>query len=107
MRAQIKAFPRTTQLLTISENPLPGRAPDALEEAIFLCKPVQAVVGFAHCAHETAESIALVLASVAAVLVNLSDTDLDGGVILGLDDAAGGAALAGDVAVNCILAFVL
>ena len=33
-----------------------------------------------------------------AVLVNLSDGDLDGGVVLGLDDAVGGRALPGDVA---------
>jgi hypothetical protein len=32
-----------------------------------------------------------------AVLVNLGDGDLDRAVILGLDDAVGGAALAGDV----------
>lgn len=34
----------------------------------------------------------------AAVLVNLGDGDLDGGVVLGLDDAVGGAALARNVA---------
>jgi hypothetical protein len=94
------SVPRTTQLLPISENPLPGRAPDALEEAILLCEPVQAVVGLAHCAHETAERVGLVIAGVAAVLVDLSDADLDRGVVLGLDDAAGSAALAGDVAVK-------
>jgi hypothetical protein len=92
--------PHTTQLLPISENPLPGRAPDALDEAILLCEPVQAVVGLAHCAHETAERVGLVIAGVAAVLVDLSNADLDRGVVLGLDDAAGSAALAGDVAVK-------
>lgn len=35
----------------------------------------------------------------AAGLVNLGDGDLDGAVVLGLDDAVGGRALAGDVAV--------
>lgn len=35
-----------------------------------------------------------------AVLVNLGDGDLDGSVVLGLDDAVGGAALAGDVAIE-------
>lgn len=35
-----------------------------------------------------------------ARLVNLGDGDLDGGVVLGLDDAVGGRALAGDVAVG-------
>ena len=33
-----------------------------------------------------------------AVLVDLGDGDLDGGVVLGLDDAVGGRALPGDVA---------
>jgi hypothetical protein len=32
-----------------------------------------------------------------AVLVNLGDGELDGSVVLGLDDAVGGAALARDV----------
>jgi len=39
----------------------------------------------------------VVLARVAAVLVDLGDADLHAGVVLGLDDAAGRAALAGDV----------
>lgn len=34
----------------------------------------------------------------AAVLVNLGDGDLDGRVVLGLDDPVGGGALSGDVA---------
>lgn len=46
----------------------------------------------------------MVLTGVAAVLVNLGDGDLDGGVVVGLDDAVGGAALAGDVAVIALLA---
>ena len=77
--------------------PLPRRAPDALEEAVSLGKPVHGVVRLAHGAHEAAEGIGLVLAGVAAVLVNLADAELDRGVVLGLDNAAGGAALAGDV----------
>lgn len=48
----------------------------------------------------------MVLTGVAAVLVNLGDGDLDGGVVVGLDDAVGGAALAGDVAVIELLAFL-
>ena len=62
-----------------------------------MCEPVEAVVGLAHGAYETADGVDLVVASVAAVLVNLGDGDLDRAVILGLDDAVGGAALAGDV----------
>lgn len=99
---------------------LPARAPHALQEAIPLRQPVHAVVALAHRAHEAAERIDLVLARVAAILVNLGDGDLDGccvcaqldtafscaysirddwrTVVFGLDDAVGGAALAGDVA---------
>lgn len=36
----------------------------------------------------------------AAVGVDVSDGDLDGSVVLGLDDAASGGALSGDVKVN-------
>jgi ABC-type Fe3+-hydroxamate transport system substrate-binding protein len=81
----------------IIHNSLPRPAPDALEETVLLGEPVQRVVGLAHGAHEAAEGVWLVLASVATVLVDLADADLDGGVILGLDDATGSVALAGDV----------
>lgn len=69
---------------------LPGRAPDVLEETILLCEPVEAVVALAHGADESGEGVDLVLTSVAAVLVNLANADLDGGVVLGLDDTSGG-----------------
>lgn len=75
-------------------------APDALQEAITLCQSVEGVVALAHGADETAESVDLVLAGVSAVLVDLSDGDLDGGVVLGLNDAVGGAALAWDETVK-------
>jgi hypothetical protein len=42
----------------------------------------------------------VVLASIAAVLVDFGDGDLDRGVVLGLDDAVGSGALAGDVAMR-------
>lgn len=42
----------------------------------------------------------MVLAGVAAVLVNLANVDLDRGVVLGLNDAVGRRALAGDVTVE-------
>jgi len=69
---------------------LSGSAPDALEEAVLLCKPVHAVVALAHGADETAEGVNLVVTGVAAVLVNLANADLDRSVVLGLDDASGG-----------------
>lgn len=79
-------------------HPLSAGAPYVLEEAVPLGQPVERVVAFAHGAHETAQSICLVLAGIASILVDLADADLDRSVVLGLDDAAGGAALAGDVA---------
>jgi hypothetical protein len=69
---------------------LPRRAPDALEEAVLLCEPVEAVVALAHGTDEAADGVWLDIAGVAAVLVNLGDADLDGCVVLGPDDASGG-----------------
>jgi len=71
-------------------NHLPACAPDGLEEAVLLCEPVEAVVGLAHGADETADGVGLVVAGVAAVLVNLANAELDRGVVLGPDDASGG-----------------
>ena len=100
----------------LSMTSLPRRAPDALEEAILLGEAVEAVVRLAHGTDETAHGVGLVLAGVATVLVtaplsihlpklqpvrlyvHLGDADLNGGVVLGLDDAVGGRALPGDVA---------
>ncbi len=76
-------------LNSVSINHLPRRRPDVLEETVALCEPVHAVVGLAHSADEARESVNLVLAGVATVLVDLSDADLDGSVVLGLDDASG------------------
>lgn len=56
---------------------LPRRTPDAFQEAILLGQPVEAVVALSHRTHESAESVGLVLAGVAAVLVDLADADLD------------------------------
>ena len=80
-------------------NHLPGSAPDALEEAVLLCEPVEAVVALAHGADEAAEGVDLVLAGVAAALVNLANAELDGSVVLGLDDASGGRL--GDISIVC------
>ena len=75
-------------------------APHILDEAVTLGQSVQGIVGLAHGADETAEGVDVVLAGDgAAGLVNLGDRNLDGGMVLGLDDAVGGRALAGDVAV--------
>ena len=73
-------------------------APDALEETVPLGEAVHGVVALGHSANETGESVDVILAGdLTAVLVNLGDRDLDGGVVLGLDDTVGGRALPGDV----------
>ena len=78
----------------------PLSAPDVLDDAVPLGEAVHGVVGLAHGADEAAEGVGVVLAGDgAAVLVDFGDVDLDGAVVLGLDDAVGGAALAGDVTV--------
>ena len=73
--------------------------PNSLEEPISLRQSVQAVVAFSPRAHEAAQRVDLVLAGVAACFVDFADADLHGGVVFGFDDAVGGAAFAGDVAV--------
>ena len=80
-----------------SNTRLSAAAPHTLEVAVPLGEPVHAVVALAHRAHETAQGVGLVLAGVAAVLVNVADGDLGGGVVGGLDDAVRRGALAGDV----------
>ena len=80
---------RTSTPYLSTKTDLPRRRPDGLEEAVALCEAVHAVVRLAHGADEARESVDLVLAGVATVLVDLSDADLDGSVILGLDDASG------------------
>lgn len=75
-----------------------ARAPDALCEAVPLREAVEAIVALAHGAHEAAQGVDLVLARVPAVLVDLANGKLDRRVVLGLDDAVGRRALAGDVA---------
>lgn len=84
---------------------LAGGSPDVLEVTVTLGQTVEGVVTLAAGTDEAAESEGLVLAGVATVLVNLADGELDGGVVVGLDDAVGGAALAGHVAVEVSLWF--
>jgi hypothetical protein len=79
---------------------LAASAPDILQQAITLRQSVQGIVALAHSPYEAAQGVDLALACESAVLVNLSNGDLDGCVVLGLDNAVGGAALAGDVTVK-------
>ncbi|KAI9172206.1 hypothetical protein HJFPF1_01699 [Paramyrothecium foliicola] len=89
---------KSVDFLTLSQCLSLG-APDALDQAVALGQAVHGIVALAHRSHEAAEGVDVVLAgNGAAVLVNLGDRNLDGTVVLGLDDAVGGAALAGDVA---------
>lgn len=74
--------------------------PNTLQISIALRKTVKRVIGLTTSAHKSAERINLVFAGVAAVLVNVADGDLHGGVVVGFDDAVGCAAFAGDVAVQ-------
>lgn len=82
-----------------TESRLSLTGPDALEEAVTLGQAVEGVVALAHGTDETAEGVDVVLAGDGtAVLVDLGDGDLDGSVVLGLDDAVGRRALPRDVA---------
>jgi hypothetical protein len=76
---------------------LQASAPNILQQTISLCQSVQRIVALPHRSYEAAEGIDLALACESTVLINLSHGDLDGCVVLSLDDAVGGAALAGDV----------
>jgi hypothetical protein len=87
------------QLHTLTSSSLAAPAPHVLQQPVPLAQPVQRIVALAHRAHEAAQCVDLVLARVAAVLVHFADGDLHRGVVLGFDDAVGGAAFAGDVAV--------
>ena len=72
--------------------------PNTLQKPIALRQSVDAIVTLGPRPHESAESICLVLACVAAVLVDLADADLYAGVVLGFDDSVCCRAFAGDVA---------
>ena len=73
---------------------LPRRAPHALQVPILLRQPVQRIVALAPGPNEPGQGVGRAVIGVAAVLVNLSDGDLHGGMVFGLDDAVGRRALA-------------
>lgn len=62
--------------------------------------PVEGVVGVPRLANSTVEGVGDVDTGELSLLVDLSDVDLDRGVVLGRDEAVGGRALAGDVKVD-------
>lgn len=85
--------------LSLQFSHLSLTAPDVLEETVTLSQTVHGIVALTHGTDETAEGIDVVLAgNGTTVLVDLGNRDLDRAVILGVDDAVGSAALAGDVA---------
>ena len=61
---------------------------------------VEGVVGLTLATHEASHGVGGVLASVLAGLINFANVDLDGGVLLGAEDAVGGGTLTGDVHVH-------
>lgn len=79
---------------------LAASAPHILQQTIPLRQPVQRVIALTHGSHESAESVNLALACESTILINLANGDLDGCMILGLDNAVGGTALSGDVKVD-------
>ena len=92
-------------ITTASNLSLAAGGPDVLQVAVTLSEAVEGVIALTAGTDEATQSVGLVLAGVAAVLVNLADGQLDRGVVVGLDDAVGGAALAGHVAIARLLAF--
>jgi len=84
----------------LSNENLSLGAPHTLKQAIPLCKPVQRIIALATRTNKPTESINLVFASVTAVLVNLANRDLHGGVVVGFNDAVSSAAFAGDVEID-------
>jgi hypothetical protein len=81
---------------------LAASAPDVLQQTIPLRQSVQGIVALAHGSYKSAEGVDLALAGESAVLVNLANGDLDGRMVLGLDNAVGGTALAGDVTAKTV-----
>jgi len=79
---------------------LAASAPNVLQQSIPLCQSVQRIITLAHRSYETAKGVNLALACESTILINLADGDLNGCVVLCLNNAVGCAAFAGDVAVK-------
>ncbi|KAF0739818.1 hypothetical protein Ae201684P_017063 [Aphanomyces euteiches] len=67
----------------------------------------QSHVAFTLATDVTGQGVHVVLTSVDAVGINLGDSNLHRGVVLGRKDAVGPRALAGDVDINVLASFVL
>ena len=77
------------------------------DEAHLAEKSVEACVGLAPASHVAGELNSLPLAIDFAVLINVSNLDLDGGVVVGRDQGVGGGTLSWDVQVDNLVLIVL
>ena len=68
---------------------------------------VHATISLTSLSHEAGESEGLLLSVDLAILINVSDLKLDGGVVVGGDQSVGGRALSGDVEVHNFTFIVL
>lgn len=86
---------------------LAGAGVDVLEVTILGDKAVKGVIALGVGANEAGEGVGGELTGEVAGGINIANVDLDGGVVLGGNDAVGGRALAGDVKVNELARIVL
>merc|ERR1719192_396761 len=78
------------------------------DDAVLLGQSVDTIIGFTHTTNLTANGVGLEPAGhPSGGLVNVGDVDLDGGVILGGDDAVAGRAFSRDVHIHVFSGFVL
>lgn len=73
--------------------------PHRLEKSIPLRQPIQTIIALGPRAHKPAQRVHLVLARIAARLVDFTHGDLHAGVVFRFYYAVGGGAFAGDVPV--------
>jgi len=66
----------TQSIHTCHPLPLTASTPHILQQSIPLAQPIQRIIALAHRAHEAAQSVDLVLARIASVLVNFANGDL-------------------------------
>ena len=77
---------------------LTGVRPDVFQQTVVLSQTVQRVIGFPSRSNVTRQSVGNVFAwDGTTFFIDLSDVDLDGGVVLGLDDSVGSRTLSWNV----------
>lgn len=101
-----RIFPPTIQVLISNQhfyfNSIPkhlsGVRPDVLEDTVLLGQSVERVISLGSRSDVTGQSVGdVVTGNGSASLVDLGDVDLDGGVVISLDDSVSGRALSGNV----------